>query len=165
MTCYRALVVLTLSIAALASAALAEQKPTEWYRANPQFIPPQIQNAMAKREQLVRLARIYAEARSPADDAKFAETKNLIDQIDNDIVVMQGNQGVLEFEQLDDPRRLNTIMTHFLGVTVAVQPRDDGKFNIVKIMGEGKTSTIAKDLSRDEVIGRARALFDPAWRR
>jgi hypothetical protein len=144
--------------------AQASQNPVEWYLGNPQAISPEMQNAMTKREQLARLAMIYARARSPADSAKFFELKGVIDQIDNNMAVMQGTQGILEFGSLNDPRRLNAIMTHYMGVPVAVQPRDDGKFNIVRLDTGDKTTTIARDLSRDDVVGRARAMFDTAWR-
>lgn len=144
--------------------AQASQNPVEWYLGNPQAISPEMQNAMTKRDQLARLAMIYARARSPADSAKFFELKGVIDQIDNNMAVMQGTQGILEFGSLNDPRRLNAIMTHYMGVPVAVQPRDDGKFNIVRLDTGDKTTTIARDLSRDDVVGRARAMFDTAWR-
>lgn len=144
--------------------AQASQNPVEWYLGNPQAISPETQNALTKRDQLARLAMIYARARSPADSAKFFELKGVIDQIDNNMAVMQGTQGILEFGSLNDPRRLNAIMTHYMGVPVAVQPRDDGKFNIVRLDTGDKTTTIARDLSRDDVVGRARAMFDTAWR-
>lgn len=130
--------------------------PSEYYLSNPQAIGGDMSYAMQQRNELARLAGMYQ--RSGMGE-KFTETRLQLMELDRNMFYLQGMQGLQEFSLANDPRRLSAVWSHFSGVPVGIQPRSDGKFNIVvngKRAREGLTSS--------EITNEARLSFDANFR-
>jgi hypothetical protein len=68
-------------------------------------------------------------------------------------------QGIQEFSVANDPRRLAAVWSQYAGVPIGIQPRSDGKFDIIV---NGKRTR--EGLDRSDVIDRARLGFDQTYR-
>lgn len=131
--------------------------PSEYYLSNPQAIGGDMSYAMQQRNELARLAGMYQNA---GMGQKFTETRLQLMELDRNMFYLQGMQGLQEFSLANDPRRLSAVWSHFSGVPVGIQPRSDGKFNIVvngKRAREGLTSS--------EITKEARLSFDANFRK
>ena len=154
------------------AAVQQQQQVTQSYLANPESITVDMRNAMSAREQLAqrrndfaRLAFIYQtsgtaeglrQAQSIASQLYDIDSK--IMEADNNMYYLQGMQGIQEVQGANDPRRLAAVMSHYMGVPVAYQPRTDGTYNVWinnKLQREG--------VPVDEVISEARSNFDESY--
>jgi hypothetical protein len=72
---------------------------------------------------------------------------------------LEGMQGLQEFELANDPRRLASVWSLYAGVPIGIQPRSDGKFNI---MVNGKKTK--EGVSATELTNSARMAFDQTYR-
>lgn len=127
-----------------------------YYLSNPQAIGGDMQRALRQREELVRLAGMYQRS---GMGMQFMEARAQLMELDENMFYLQGMQGVQEFSLANDPRRLSAVWSHFAGVPVGVQPRADGKFDIV-VNGE----RTRQGLSAAEITNQARLSFDSAFR-
>jgi hypothetical protein len=130
--------------------------PSTYYLSNPQAIGGDMQRAMRQREELARLAGMYQRS---GMGVQFMETRAKLMELDENMFYLQGMQGVQEFSLANDPRRLAAVWSHFAGVPVGVQPRSDGKFDIV-VNGQ----RTRQGLSAAEVTNQARLSFDSTFR-
>lgn len=137
-------------------AAATRKDPADFYLANEQAIPRDMQLALQGREELVRMAQLYQQS---GMGLEFMQVRAQIMQADNNMFYLQGMQGLQELEMANDPRRLATIWSEATGAPVGVQPRTDGKFNVFvngRMTREGISSAQLSD--------SARSSFDSAFR-
>lgn len=128
----------------------------DFYLANPQSIPVDMQRAMQQRAEIERLAGMYQRA---GMGAQFMEARAKLMELDNGMTYLQGMQGLQEFSLANDPRRLAAVWSQYAGVPVGVQPRTDGKFDIV--VNGRKTKT---DVTASDIADSARSAFDATYR-
>ena len=98
----------------------------EFYLANPQSIPLDMQRAMQQRSEIERLAGMYQRA---GMGAQFMEARAKLMELDNGMTYLQGMQGLRELTTANDPRRLSGVLSQYMGVPVGIQPRSDGAYN------------------------------------
>lgn len=130
--------------------------PSEYYLSNPQAIGGDMQRAMRQREELARLAGMYQRS---GMGVQFMETRAKLMELDENMFYLQGMQGVQEFSLANDPRRMAAVWSHFAGVPVGIQPRSDGKFDIVV---NGRRTR--EGLTAADITNQARLSFDSAFR-
>lgn len=128
----------------------------DFYLANPQSIPLDMQRAMQQRAEIERLAGMYQRA---GMGAQFMEARAKLMELDNGMTYLQGMQGLQEFTLANDPRRLAAVWSQYAGVPIGIQPRTDGKFDIVVNGRKTKTGVTASDISDS-----ARSAFDATYR-
>jgi hypothetical protein len=139
--------------------AVAEQTrkdPADFYLANPQSIPRDVQVALRKREELVRMANVYQQA---GRGSQYVQARNQIMEMDDNLFYLQGMQGLQELTTLNDPRRLSAVWSEAMGTPMRITPRTDGTFNITsgnRLIREGVDASTVSDL--------ARSSFDVAFR-
>ena len=130
--------------------------PSQFYLANPQSIPRDMQLAMQQRDEVARLAGMYQRA---GMGAEFMQTRGKLMELDSSMTYLQGMQGLQEFSLANDPRRLAAVWSQYAGVPVGIQPRTDGKFDILVNGQRTKTG-----LSSAEITDSARSAFDATYR-
>lgn len=128
----------------------------DFYLANPQSIPLDMQRAMQQRAEVERLAGMYQRA---GMGMEFMQTRAKLMEIDNGMTYLQGMQGLQEFTLANDPRRLAAVWSQYAGVPVGIQPRTDGKFDIVV---NGKRTK--EGVSASDIADSARSAFDQTYR-
>jgi len=129
---------------------------TQLYLANPQAIPFEMQRSMQQREELARLAGMYQRA---GMGQQFMETRAQVMELDNNMLFLQGMQGIQEFNVANDPRRLSAVWSAYSGMDIGVQPRSDGRFDVL-VGGQ----TAREGLSPTELVNMARLSFDTGYR-
>ena len=129
---------------------------SDFYLANRDAISLDMQRAMQQRAEVERLAGMYQRA---GMGAQFMEARAKLMELDNGMTYLQGMQGLQEFELANDPRRLAAVWSQYAGVPIGIQPRTDGKFDIVV---NGRRTR--EGLSAQEVSDRARLGFDATYR-
>jgi hypothetical protein len=80
-------------------------------------------------------------------------------EVDNGMTYLHGMQGLQEFTLANDPRRLAAVWSQYAGVPVGIQPRSDGKFDILVNGKRTKEGVSASDISNS-----ARLAFDQTYR-
>lgn len=126
------------------------------YLANPESIPMDMQRAMQQRSEVEQLAGMYQRA---GMGAQFMEARAKLMELDNGMTYLQGMQGLQEFTLANDPRRLAAVWSQYAGVPIGIQPRTDGKFDIIvngRRTKEGMTASAISD--------SARSAFDQTYR-
>lgn len=126
------------------------------YLANPESIPMDMQRAMQQRSEVEQLAGMYQRA---GMGAQFMEARAKLMELDNGMTYLQGMQGLQEFTLANDPRRLASVWSQYAGVPIGIQPRTDGKFDIIvngRRTKEGMTASAITD--------SARSAFDQTYR-
>lgn len=140
-----------------AVAEVTRKDPADFYLANPQAIPRDMQLALRNRQELVRMATLFQQA---GMGNQFMEVRTKIMELDDNMFYLQGMQGLQEIELANDPRRLSTVWSQATGANVNVVPRTDGKFNLVvngRVTRDGLDASTVADL--------ARSSFDVAFRK
>lgn len=126
------------------------------YLANPESIPMDMQRAMQQRAEVEQLAGMFQRA---GMGAQFMEARAKLMELDNGMTYLQGMQGLQEFTLANDPRRLAAVWSQYAGVPIGIQPRTDGKFDIIvngRRTKEGMTASAISD--------SARSAFDQTYR-
>ena len=90
---------------------------------------------------------------------QFMETRAKLMELDNGMTYLQGMQGLQEFTLANDPRRLAAVWSQYAGVPVGIQPRTDGKFDIVVNGRKTKEGVTASQISDS-----AHSAFDQTYR-
>jgi hypothetical protein len=129
---------------------------SDYYLSTPNAIGEDMRRAMQTREEMARLAGMYQRA---GMGAQFMEARAKLLEVDNNMVYLQGMQGLQEFSLANDPRRLSAVWSQYAGVPVGIQPRSDGKFNIIV---NGKRTK--EGISAENVTSSARLAFDQTYR-
>jgi hypothetical protein len=129
---------------------------SDYYLSTPNAIGEDMRRAMQTREEMARLAGMYQRA---GMGAQFMEARAKLLEVDNNMVYLQGMQGLQEFSLANDPRRLSAVWSQYAGVPVGIQPRTDGKFNIIV---NGKRTK--EGISAENVTSSARLAFDQTYR-
>ena len=129
---------------------------SKFYLANPQSIPMDMQRAMQQRAEVEQLAGMYQRA---GMGMQFMEARAKLMELDNGMTYLQGMQGLQEFTLANDPRRLASVWSQYAGVPIGIQPRSDGKFDI--IVNGRKTK---EGQSASEIADAARSGFDQTYR-
>jgi len=111
---------------------------------------------MQQRGEVERLAGMYQRA---GMGAQFMEARAKLMELDNGMTYLQGMQGLQEFTLANDPRRLAAVWSQYAGVPIGIQPRTDGKFDI--IVNGRKTK---EGQSASEIADAARSGFDGTYR-
>jgi soluble lytic murein transglycosylase-like protein len=143
--------------AAPAAAAPAPvRSEADFYLANPQSIPMDMQRAIQQRGEVERLMNMYRQA---GLGPQFMEARAKLMELDNGMTYLQGMQGLQEFTLANDPRRLAAVWSQYAGVPIGIQPRSDGKFDI--IVNGRKTK---EGQSASEIADAARSGFDQTYR-
>lgn len=160
-----------------------EAIPYEQQRLNEEFrfVASQAQERAAlltqQRNQAARLQQIYgssgtrtgqqAAERLQQDIDKYdiallevrQQTAQARQKVEQGRTYLEGMQGIQEFALANDPRRLASVWSLYAGVPIGIQPRSDGKFNI---MVNGRKTK--EGISADELINSARLAFDQTYR-
>jgi len=126
------------------------------YLANPQGLSIEMQRTLRKRDELERMSQIYAQAGYGQE--AFMMRSQLKD-LDDSMVYLEGMQGIMEFRQLNDPRRLAGVWSKYALVPIGIQPRNDGTFNIV-VNG----NIVQQGVSASDVVDTAQSAFDATYR-
>jgi hypothetical protein len=126
--------------------------PSQVYLGNPELVTPSMQQAMNKREQLVRVANMY---RAAGLGAEYSATLDKINETDESLLYLQGMQGITELSRFNDPRRLSGVLTFISGGPVDIQMRTDGTYNYL-----ANGQIVEEGLTQDELIGSVRSTFD-----
>ena len=154
---------------------------SENWLADPQSIPYEMQRLQTvaqqqaalltqQRNETARLAQIYMQSGTGPGIETAMRMRESLGQIDAGLMqlqqqfeqsatYMQGMQGIQEFSVANDPRRLAAVWSQYAGVPIGIQPRSDGKFDIIV---NGKRTR--EGLDRSDVINRARLGFDQTYR-
>jgi hypothetical protein len=90
---------------------------------------------------------------------QFMEARAKLMELDNGMTYLQGMQGLQEFTLANDPRRLAAVWSQYAGVPIGIQPRTDGKFDIIVNGRKTKEGQTAR-----EVTDAARSGFDQTYR-
>jgi hypothetical protein len=153
----------------------------ESYLANPESIPFEMQriNELSQRQmalltqqrnETARLAQIMMQSGTSTGIQNAMAMRDAINQQDIEMLsfqeqvvqkqmYLQGMQGLREFAMARDPRRLSGVLTQFLGVPVAIQPRSDGNYNYF-VNGQRLKSGV----SAGEIASTALREFSPEAR-
>lgn len=129
---------------------------SSFYLANPQSIPMEMQRAQQQRGEIERLAGMYQRS---GLGPQFMEARAKLMELDNNMTYLHGMQGVQEFSTANDPRRLAAVWSQYAGVPIGIQPRTDGKFNIIV---NGKKTK--EGVSSSDIVDSARSAFDQTYR-
>jgi hypothetical protein len=154
------------------------RQASDFYLANPESIPFEAQQLQTNAQQQLdllfqqrqseaRLADVY---RQSGNAAKFSEYQGRVFALDQQILTarqgvtqqmnyLQGMQGIQEFSTANDPRRLAAVWSQYAGVPIGIQPRSDGRFDILV---NGKRTK--EGVSANDVVDSARSGFDAAYR-
>lgn len=141
----------------VATAPVEIRTSADFYRANPNSIPYDMQMAQRQRAEIEQLAGMYQ--RSGMGD-KYMEARAKLMEIDSGMTYLQGMQGLQEFQLANDPRRLAAVWSQYAGVPVGIQPRTDGKYNIIVNGQKTKDGVSASDIADS-----ARSAFDQTYRK
>jgi hypothetical protein len=115
-----------------------------------------MQRAMQQRAEVEQLAGMYQRA---GMGMQFMEARAKLMELDNGMTYLQGMQGLQEFTLANDPRRLAAVWSQYAGVPIGIQPRTDGKFDIIVNGRKTKEGQTAR-----EVTDAARSGFDGTYR-
>jgi len=154
------------------------RQASDFYLANPESIPFEAQQLQTNAQQQLdllfqqrqseaRLADVY---RQSGNAAKFSEYQNRVFALDQQLLTarqgvtqqmnyLQGMQGIQEFSTANDPRRLAAVWSQYAGVPIGIQPRSDGRYDILV---NGKRTK--EGVSANDVVDSARSGFDAAYR-
>ena len=151
---------------AIAEQPVSPQTRTKanFYLADPTKITYEMQRTMDKREELVRYANIMLASRTAQGLQAFMQVKAQIDTIDGNMIELQGMQGLQELTDHNDPRRLAGVLSLMSGGNLAIQPRTDGKYNVIAAPGTASATPILEGASTDELSVYAMKRFSPAYR-
>lgn len=123
----------------------------EFYLANPQSIPYELQQLQQtaqqqaalltrQRNETAQLAQMYMQSGTAQGIEQAMRMRESIGQIDESLlqlqqqveqkqIYLQGMQGLRELATANDPRRLAGVLSQYMGVPVGIQPRSDGNYN------------------------------------
>jgi soluble lytic murein transglycosylase-like protein len=159
--------------AAAPTPAKSAQPEANYYMANPQAITADMQAAIQARQfavnqrnELARMAEIYMRSGTETGIQNAMNMRGTIMQMDaqllesnNQMMYLQGMQGLQEFQLANDPRRLGAVWSQYAGVPVGIQPRSDGTYNIIV---NGKKTK--EGISANDISDVARSAFDTTYR-
>jgi hypothetical protein len=114
-----------------------------------------MQRFMRQRDEIARMAGMYQ--RSGMGN-EFTVARQKLQELDENMYYLQGMQGLQEFSLMNDPRRLSAVWSHFSGAPIGIQPRSDGKFDLI-INGQ----RARQGLSAGEISQQARLSFDQPY--
>lgn len=143
-------------VAGVAVAPTAPVDQANLYLANPQAVSRDMDMALRQREEAVRIAEMY---RRSGMGNEFTLARAKVMELDNNMMYLQGMQGIQEFYLANDPRRLSAVWSEYSGMKVNVQPRSDGKFDV--LVGERRAR---EGLTQDQIVNMARLSFDSGYR-
>ena len=123
---------------------------------NPQAVPYAMQVALQQRQELAQLAGMYQRA---GMGQEFMQTRAKVMELDNNMLYLQGMQGLQEFEIANDPRRLSAVWSAYSGMQIGVQPRSDGRFDVL-VSGQ----RAREGLDRIALTQMVRQSFDAGYR-
>lgn len=151
---------------AIAEQPVSQQTRTKanFYLADPTKITYEMQRTMDRREELVRYANIMLASRTAQGLQAFMQVKAQINTIDDNMIELQGMQGLQELTDHNDPRRLAGVLSLMSGGNLAIQPRTDGTYNVVAAPGTASATPILEGASTDELSVYAMKRFSPAYR-
>lgn len=141
--------------------SIAEQSPavqmdrSQFYLANPASVPRDLQVAVQQRQDMARMANLYRQA---GLGHEYMQAAMQVRAADQQIVQLQGMQGISELTFANDPRRLSAIWSQYAGTPVQVVPRSDGKWDI-RVNGQ----TTQQGKTTDEVVKVARSMVDQSY--
>jgi len=131
---------------------------SDQYLANPEQIPFRVEQLMADRELLLaRIDRASTEAMISGDSSEFNELTAQGTALENALVHAYGMEGLREFRELGDPRRLSGVVSMLTGEEVAYQPDESGMWSVV-VNGE---RVAVRD--PESIFNEARLEFDAAY--
>ena len=131
--------------------------PSEFYlnNKNPGMISAGTSTALQSRKRLEAIADRYRqEGRLDEFDAVLMQ----IDAQDANLRMLQGMQGITELTYSRNPSRLAAVWSDYAGTPIQIQPRTDGKYNV---LSGGKV--IAPGVDQQTLIDQARMTFDQAY--
>lgn len=140
------------------AAARQPQEPlaaSDFYLAQPSMISRDTSNAVQMRQLLVQRAN---EFKKFGMINEFDQARAELINVDNNIRMLQGLQGITELETARDPRRLSAVWSDYAGTPIQIQPRTDGRFDIVvngRVTSRGVDGAQIRDV--------ARSTFDKAY--
>jgi Glycosyl hydrolase 108 len=135
----------------------AETKtPAQFYLANPDAVSHDMRMVQQQRAELVQLAGMYQRS---GMGQQYMEARAKVQEIDNNLVLLAGVQGVTELREANDPRRLAKALSFKTGIPTELIPRTDGTLDVV-ING----TVVEQGAPRNRIMDEALSMFDPAYR-
>jgi hypothetical protein len=128
----------------------------DFYLANPDEIPYELEQQQQRRAQMVELANMY---RQSGMGAEYMNAVIQIRELDNNTTLTLGSAGLMELQNMNDPRRLASVWSLYARVPVGIQPRDNGNWDII-INGR----RTAENQTTAEVARRAQLVYSAAYR-
>jgi len=120
--------------------------------------PVAVQQALAQREEISRLANMYLRMRTPESIQQYAALRSQILQIDASIPYAIGMQGLSDLETANDPRRLASVWSYYAKQPIGIQRRSDGAYNLF-VNGE----RTAEGVPAYKLTQQARLSFDTGY--
>lgn len=118
----------------------------------PMLLNAQLQEAMAVRPELTRMADLY---RRSGNAGMFYKARAQLQQLDAGLVRMVNERALNHFRATNDPSLLSRTISQQQGRPVEIQPRTDGTFQFV-VAGQ-----VASDpISKDRLLSTARQMAD-----
>jgi hypothetical protein len=116
-----------------------------------------VQQALQERDDLVQRAELL---RANGFGDEFLAARQAIRQLDNNMLQLQGAQGVQELLRYNDPRRIAAVYSAMDSGNNRIQfvPRSDGTFNLV-----ANGSVIEEGLSAQQIIYDFRMATDAKY--
>lgn len=133
----------------------------DFYLANPQSISRDMQTVMNQRQNLARMAEMYR--RAGLGD-QYLQTALKVEEMDNNLLYLQGIEGIEELRTYNDPRRVSAVLRQVTGRNIDYQPRPDGRYNEVTFDAQGQMQVLREGLTADAIASEARLRIDPAAR-
>jgi len=120
----------------------------EFYQARPETITREMRTVMNQRQNLARMAEVYRRA---GLGEQYSQALTSLRELDNNLLFLQGMEGIQELVRFNDPRRVAAVMRNVTGDNIDYQPRADGNYNLVRYNPDGSTSVIQEGLSPQQI--------------
>jgi hypothetical protein len=131
--------------AAVPTTPAAVKADVQRYAANPQAVGFEFQQAqqirellLRKRNDLISMAATNARSNTAQGGATAARALAEVDNIDvaliqsnQQMMYLLGMQGLTDLRVANDPRRLAGVLSQYTGQPVNLQPRSDGKYDVL----------------------------------
>jgi len=120
----------------------------EFYQARPETITREMRTVMNQRQNLARMAEVYRRA---GLGEQYSQALTSLRELDNNLLFLQGMEGIQELVRFNDPRRVAAVMRNVTGDNIDYQPRSDGRYNLVRYNPDGSTSVVQEGLSPQQI--------------
>jgi hypothetical protein len=133
------------------------------YLTKPDKIVPAVADTLSQRDLVKREAEIYA---SSGNEAAYQQSVAKLQQIDANLIRLQGAQAIIDTQTFLDPSRAEKLISYLSNGELQVQMRADGRFAYFGRNQKGQMVPIPgqDNVSRADFISTLRAATDESYR-